>query len=266
MSKYLPLFFILIYFSSCKTPKNVLYLENVNQENQIKELHNTYQKYSSFITPDDVLAISVGSVDPASVAAFNLPPVAYLEPGEKEIKTTPALQTYLVDNEGYINFPVLGKIKLGGMTKKEAISYLEQRISEYVKDPIVSMQFMNYKIAVLGEVAKPGQYVLTNERVSIFDAIGMAGDLTINGKRTNVLLVRDNNGTIETHRFDLTSSKLFESPYYYLRQNDIVYVEPNKARQNNARYSQAAQFNVTIISTVVSAISVITSLAVALIK
>ena len=266
MSKYLPFFIILIFFSSCKTPKNVLYLENVNQENQIKELHKTYREYNSFITPDDVLAISVGSVDPASVAAFNLPPVTYIEPGEKEIRTTPSLQTYLVDSEGYINFPVLGKIKIGGMTKKEAISYLEQRISEYVKDPIVSIQFMNYKIAVLGEVAKPGQYIMTNERVSIFDAIGMAGDLTINGNRTNVLLIRDNNGTIETHRFNLTSSQLFESPYYYLRQNDVVYVEPNKARQNNARYSQAAQFNVTIISTVVSAISVITSLAVALIK
>ncbi|MDD6209467.1 MAG: polysaccharide biosynthesis/export family protein [Bacteroidales bacterium] len=265
MGKYF-YFFIssIILITGCKVPKDVAYLSDVNIKNQAKEIYEA-QKYVSYIAPDDILAITVSSVDPSAVAAFNLPAVTYMEPGEKEMRSTASLQTYLVDNEGYINFPVLGRVKLGGLTKKDAIALLEERISEYVKDPIVSIQFLNYKITVQGEVMKPGEYVLKNERVSILDALGMAGDLTINGERTNILLIRDNNGTIETHRFDITSSELFKSPYYYLKQNDIVYVEPNKARKKNARYSQAEQFNVTVASTLISAVSVITSLVIAVV-
>ena len=258
-------FFLLI--TGCKVPKDVIYLNDVNRDDrQIIEMYETHRPYTSYISTDDILAITVSNVDPAAVAAFNLPLASFPEPGDKKITTTTNLQTFLVDNEGDINFPVIGKVKLGGLSKQEATDLLQSRISEYVENPIVTIQFMNYKISVMGEVLKPGEYILKNERISILDAIGMAGDLTINGERRNILLIRDNNGTIETHRFDLTSSELFKDPYYYLRQNDIVYAEPNKAKQKNARYSQAEQFNIAIFSTILSAVSIVTSLGIALIK
>ena len=261
MNKNLQLLFFIIFLqiTACKAPKDVIYLEKVNTETEnIIETYETHQQYTTHIQPDDILTITVNNTaSPEAVAQFNLPTIAYAIPNDQKITSTPSFQTYLVDNEGYVNFPVLGRIKLGGMSKQEAIKYLEKEIGVIVNNPIVSIQFLNYKISVMGEVAKPGQFILQNERISILDAVGMAGDLTINGKRTDVLIIRDNNGTIETHRVNLTSADLFSSPYYYLRQNDIVYVTPNEARQKNARYSQAEQMNITVISTIISAASIV---------
>ena len=256
------LFFIVTVFlqiTACGVPKDVVYLKDVNNETErIIETYETHKKYTTYIQPDDILAITVNnSASPEAVVQFNIPTVAYAVPNDQKLTSTPSFQTYLVDNDGCVNFPVLGRVKLGGMSKQEAIKYLEEEIGKIVNNPIVSIQFMNYKISVMGEVMKPGEYILANERISILDAVGMAGDLTINGQRTDVLIIRDNNGTIETHRVNLTSSELFTSPYYYLRQNDIVYVTPNEARQKNARFSQAEQMNITIISTIVSAASMI---------
>ena len=267
MRKYPPLLLFsasLLFSISCRAPKSILYFENVSRDKQITEMYETYQKYVSYISPDDILGITVSNVDPLAVAAFNLPMMSYSEPNEKDVRILPSLQTYLVDKEGYITFPVIGQIKLGGLSKQEAIELLQSKISEYVDKPIVTINFINYKISVLGDVLRPGEYTLRNERTSVLNAIAMAGDLTINGDRKNVLLIRDNNGSIETHRFDLTSSELFEDPYYYLRQNDIIYIEPNKAKQRMAHYSQANQFNVSIISTIISASSIIVSLSIAI--
>ena len=135
---------------------------------------------------------------------------------------------------------------------------MTEKISAYVKSPIVTIQIRNFKVSVLGEVNKPGTVNVPNERLSVLDALGMAGDLTIYGNRTNVLLIRDNNGKKEYHRFDLTSAETLTSPFYYLRQNDVLYVEPNKARKGNG------QFNVSLASTIISALSVLASLGIAL--
>ena len=174
------------------------------------------------------------------------------------------LHTYLVNSHGEIDFPVLGKLQVAGLTRSELTDLMTEKISVYVKSPIITIQIRNFKVSVLGEVNKPGTVNVPNERLSVLDALGMAGDLTIYGNRSNVLLIRDNNGKKEYHRFDLTSAETLTSPYYYLQQNDVLYVEPNKARKGNAKYSQSGQFNVSLASTIISALSVLASLGIAL--
>lgn len=258
----LPAMFMMV---SCRSSKNtVSYFQDMTTENNV--LEGVESNYEVNITSDDLLAISVSSIDPNAIAIFNLPATTYLQPGQDEISTTPVLQSYLVDSEGYIDFPVLGRLHVAGMTRHELAEYLKAGISKYAKDPLVTVNIMNFKVSVLGEVNKPGTISITNERMSILDALSMAGDLTINGMRDRVTLYRDENGKKTYHVFDLTSSDVFKSPYFYLKQNDVIYVEPNKARRSNATYSQAAQFNVTVASTVISVVSIITSLCISLIN
>ena len=147
-----------------------------------------------------------------------MPLASYLAPGETNVTSTPVLHTYLVNSRGEIDFPVLGKIQVANMTRSELTDMMTEKISAYVKSPIVTIQIRNFKVSVLGEVNKPGTVNVPNERLSVLDALGMAGDLTIYGNRTNVLLIRDNNGKKEYHRFDLTSAETLTSPFYYLRQ------------------------------------------------
>lgn len=236
----------IILLTSCKTSQNkITYFQDLERN----VLTDSIANYEIKICPDDQLSIYVSSIDPNAVGIFNL--------------QTPD-QSYLVDSKGYIDFPVIGKIAVAGKTRNELVDIFKDKISVYAKSPIVTIQIINFKVSVLGEVNKPGAQVMPNERVSILDAIGMAGDLTLYGERSNVVLIRDNNGKKEYHRFDLTSSEMLSSPYFYLQQNDIIYVEPNKARKGNAKYSQNAQFNISVASTVVSAISVLASLTIAL--
>ena len=150
------------------------------------------------------------------------------------------------------------------MTRNELAKYIEDKIRPELEDPFVLVQFMNFKVVVLGEVKNPGQIPVQTERVSVLDAIGAAGDLTIYGERKNVLLIREEDGKRIFHRFDLTDKALFESPYFYLKQNDVVYVMPNRAQRNNSDYNQLASYRISVAGTVVSAISVLASLAIAL--
>ena len=255
---------LLVLLASCRTSKDtVTYFQDLGQSSASGPVGGVLA-YGLKIAPDDQLSITVAGIDPNSVAVFNIPLSSYLTPGQTDVTTTPVLHTYLVDARGDLDFPVLGKIHVAGMTRSELTEHIAQRLRAYVKDPIVTVEIRNFKVAVLGEVAKPGTMSVPGERLSVLDAIGMAGDLTIYGNRKNVLLIRDNGGQKEYHRFDLTSSATLESPYYYLQQNDIIYVEPNKARKDNARFSQNGQFNVSLASTIISAISVLASLAIVL--
>lgn len=249
--------------TSCKTSNQITYFQDITQ-NTSGILTEQKINYEAKICPDDQLSIFVSSIDPNSVAVFNLPLTSYLNPGEMNVSATPTMQTYLVNTDGCIDFPVLGKIKVAGQTRSELAENLKKKISVYAKSPLVTIKIQNFKVSILGEVNVPGTKVITNERISVLDAIGMAGDLTIYGERTNVLIIRDNNGKKTYHRLDLTSSEALSSPYYYLQQNDIIYIEPNKARKSNSRYSQSAQFNISVASTIVSAISVLASLTIAL--
>ncbi len=254
-----------LILSACSAPKSVLYFPELAQTNDVEQtIPESLKNYESPIVPDDMLAITVTAIDPNAVAIFNLPTQNFMAPGETMLMTTPSLQTYLVDSEGYIDYPVLGRVKVSGLTRNEVALLLKKEISKYAEDPIVTVQCTNFKINVLGEVTKPGTYKVTGERVSILDALGLANDITIYGNHHNVLLIRENEGKRIFHRFDLTSEDLFSSPYFYLQRNDVVYVEPNKSRQGAANYSQEKQYNVTVVSTIVSAVSVIASLCIAL--
>ena len=165
-----------------------------------------------------------------------------------------------------INFPVIGKVKVENFTCLGLAEELQQKISKYVTDPLVNVQITNFKVSVMGEVARPGALTVRNDRMSVLDAIGLVGDLTINANRKNILLIREDNGVKTFARLDLTNPELFTSPYYYMQQNDILYVEPNKAKQRNSRYSQAQQYSITVFSSILSAISVITTVILAITK
>lgn len=136
----------------------------------------------------------------------------------------------LVDTRGEIEVPKLGKIKAVGKTKAALALLLQKSLLAYLKDPVVIIRFMNYRVTVLGEVARPSTVAIQNERISILEALGMCGDLTIYGNRSNILLIHENNGVKELHRINLNNTSLFSSPYYYLQSNDVLYVEPNKAK------------------------------------
>jgi polysaccharide export outer membrane protein len=170
-----------------------------------------------------------------------------------------------VDKEGNIDFPVLGKLKLEGMIKSDARNYMEKRISAYISEGvIVNLDIASFNISVHGEVFKPGPVKAASDRISVLDALGAAGGITIYGDKTNVLLVRDNNGTIEHCRFDLTQSDIFNSPYFYLHQNDMLFVEPTKSRMQDSEYGMADNYKLNktsiILSTVLSTVSSITTI------
>ncbi len=266
--KFVPLALFLYLLCACSAPKGITYFQDANTPVRDSALLNGV-KYLPRICAGDLLTITVSAIDPSAVAPFNLPAVSYAKQtqpefnGTQDVSASQAMQSYTVDSEGFINFPVLGKIQLGGMTKQDATDQLEKKISSFVSDPIVNIQIVNFKVTVLGEVTKPGSYPVNSDRVSLLDALGLANDLTIYGNRKNVLLVRDSDGKKEMIRFDLTKSDMFDSPYFYLQQNDVVYVEANNARKKNANYSQAEQFNVTIASAIISSISVISGVIIA---
>ena len=261
--KNFTLLFVVLLLTSCKSKLNVTYfqdLENISSG----QIASNNANYEAKIVPDDQLVIQVSGMDPAAVAMFNLPAVSFQSTGETSISTTPALQTYLVNSQGDIEFPVLGKIHVEGMTRTQLSDYLKEKISAYAKNPLVNVKINNFKISVLGEVGSPGTKRISSERVTIIDAIGMSGDLGLYANRDNILIIRDNKGQKEFHRVDITSSDIMNSPYYYLQQNDVIYVEPNKARQKNSRISAKDQYNISLISTIVSVASVIASLGIAL--
>jgi polysaccharide export outer membrane protein len=240
----------------CTSQRKVAYFYDVNKESAeaINEIFNTV--HEARVVPGDMLSIVISGLDPTAVAPFNLPVVAYARPGSEQLYANPSLQAYLVDINGDINFPIVGKIHLAGLKKSEAIEQIKVELSEHLKDIVVTIQFLNYKITVLGEVNRPGVYSIDNERVTIIDALGLAGDMSIYGKRPNVLVGRENNGKMEFCRLNLNTDEIFTSPYYYLQQNDFIYVEPNNMR---ALTSQNIPLYLSTVSTLASMATVIIS-------
>ena len=172
------------------------------------------------------------------------------------------MQNYLVDNQGYIQFPILGKLKVLGKTKNEVTDLLFNAIHpEYIKDePIVLVRFCNFKVSVLGEVNRPGSYLVDNERISIVEALSLAGDLTVYGRRDNVLLIRESGGKRQTIRLDLRDESLINSPWYYLQQNDALYVEPNEPKSRSSKISSAETLSISIVGTLISLTSLLVNI------
>lgn len=239
---------ICIVLSSCGSKKNIVYFQDepITGES-LSQLSNNYNiRYQ----PNDILTIDVSAEIPESVAAFNLPAVAYNTTNSANAQSTVLRQTYLLDADGNIEFPILGTIKLGGLTRAEATALFKEKISEYVKEFIVNIRLINFTVSVLGEVNSPGTYTIQGERISLVQALGLAGDLTIYGKRDNIFLIREIDGKKKYAKYDLTSINVVNSPVYYLAQNDVIYVEPNKSRVNTSTFNPNNGVLISAISTI----------------
>lgn len=228
------------------------------------DLTNSAVLYDARIMPKDELTITVSSPDnPDAVQAFNLVVARTMAGYNNYLTSQPTIQTYLVNNEGTINFPVLGTLKVEGMTANELETEIANRIEgTYLKTrPVVTVRLSNYKISVLGEVTSPGTYTVPSEKISIYGALAMAKDLTIYGCRDNVKLIReDANGKKSIHELNLNDANLINSPYYYLQQNDVIYVTPNKTKSKNSDIGSSTSYWVSSISILVSIASLVTNI------
>lgn len=244
------LFFVLL-LTACTSSKKILYLQDVQPLKQ-QDIENQYEVK---IHHDDLLAIMVNSKNPELALPFNMPLISYQVGYQNNY--TQRILGYLVDSDGDIDFPILGKIHVAGMTRKELTEYLKQRLmdEDYIKDPIVTVQFLNFKISVMGEVNRPGSFDISSDRITLLEALSKAGDLTIYGRRDRVAVIREVDGVRTILYHDLRSSDIFQSPCYYLQQNDIVYVEPNKIKTGQSRINQNNSVSVWT-----SVISVLTSI------
>ena len=252
---------LMLLASSCNSTKEVLYFQDLKPGNTVAV---TAEELTLTVRPEDKISIIVNSRDPQLTALFNLPRV------NKSIGTVGQTSTslssggndmlgYTVDADGEIDFPVLGKIYVAGKTREQIAEYIKSELirDNLVKDPIVTVEFMNLCVSVLGEVNSPGRYALDRDHNTILDVIGMAGDLTINGNRNNVMVLRKDGDTQRIYTLDLTSgSNIYSSPAYYVQQNDVVYVEPNemKARQStvNGNTVRSASFWISLTSLAMS--------------
>jgi polysaccharide export outer membrane protein len=239
---------------SCGTRQDIVYFQNVDMMGVSKPIHN----YSSVIKPDDILTINVSALDYDAARPFNLPVVSYIDQNGEIGRS--AQQSYLVDFNGNIDFPVLGTLKLAGLTRVKATEMIRSMLVDYIKDPIVNIRIINFKVTVLGEVSRPGSYTLNNERITILEAIGLAGDLSIQANRRNVLVVREENGKKTYNRVDLTSEDIFNSNVYYLNQNDVVYVEPNNSRIKSSTVGPNVSTTLGVISTLATVAALIVSI------
>ena len=185
--------------------------------------------YEPVLQVDDILLIVVSAENPEVTIPFNLPQVQ-----GNVVSTTASGRSFLIDNDGFIDYPVLGKIKLGGLTRTQATAKLTEMIGNYINAPSIAMKVLNFKISVLGEVLRPGNYTVTGERISILEALSLAGDLGIYGKRKNVLIIHDDEGKKTYTRIDITDPNLLNSPQYYLAQNDVIVVEANRTKLNSS--------------------------------
>jgi len=245
--------------SSCGSTNNVVYLSNLDTSLKYVQIQKAVFK-QPIIETDDILNVTIQTQDVTDPSAFNQTSLGAAsasasatggsEPGA-------AISGFLVDEDGNVEIPIIGTIKVSGLTTNQAKNLIKTRASKYYKDPTVQVRFANYKITVLGEVVKPASYVMPNEKVTIFDAISLAGDLTITGKRNNVMLMRDNGDKKDIVRLDLTSTDIIASPYYYLRQNDVIYVEPSKAKvgASNAPRTQLITVGIAVATLLITIIT-----------
>lgn len=248
--------------SSCTTKRTPLtYFTDIDTKEQVTFSPEAYQPH---IEADDELYILVSSESPQATAAYNLPLTNPAKNNGLLQVTSPSQLTYIVDAKGNINMPMLGSIHVAGMTTDQLAKTIEQKIAADVEDPLVVVKLVNFKVDVAGEVKNPGPIKVPTERFSVLDALTAAGDLTEYGERSNVLVIREENGKRVSHRIDLNSADALTSPCFFLKQNDYVYVQPNSIRSDNSKYNQNNAYKVTVISTIVSAASVIASLVIAL--
>ncbi len=241
--------------SSCSTKRKLVYFQG--NEEITSSLDSLYE---AIIQPYDYISVKVSSIDNQAVLPFNMSThdVAGNTNSAYAIGSS-ANSGYTINTSGFVSLPVIGEVKIGGLSLSAAAKLIQSKLAVYVNDPTVHIKILNYKITVLGEVKKPGTFMVANEKITLLEAIGLSGDILISGVRKNVLVVREIDGVKTETRVDITSKELFDSPVYYLRQNDVVYVEPSRAKLNSSLINGTnASLFVSVVSLIVTSIALIT--------
>lgn len=228
LKKIIYAFFLFLLVFSCNAPKDVVYFQGLENLQEV----STSPKSIATYKPQDIISIIVSASDPETAIPFNTVVTSIAENSESLSSNTTSSKTpmYLLDSNGMIAFPVIGELKISGRSSSEVKELIKEKLKKYIKNPIISVQLENFKITVLGEVNNPGPFTIHNEQITLIEAIGLAGDLSIKGKRTNITVIREVDNKQIIHKVDLTSKDVFNSPVYYLAQNDIIYVEPNMSK------------------------------------
>ncbi|MBC5992537.1 polysaccharide biosynthesis/export family protein [Pontibacter cellulosilyticus] len=233
-------FFYLIaflFFVSC-TPRNLAYFNDLQEQTEYSE--NIQNNNIPKIQPDDLLSITVTSLSPEANAIFNrgevmqTASISNFSIASNVTTNNLYREGYLVDEEGFINFPVLGKVKVSGLTRVQATEKIASDLKQHIKDPIINVRYLNFKVTVVGEVNRPSTFTIPTQKINILEALGMAGDMTAFGKRENVLVIREEGGVRKMTRLNLNNKEVLSSPYFYLQQNDVVYVEPDRMKEVQA--------------------------------
>ena len=216
--------------TSCVSPKTIVYFQGDTSRYSVQEIS---QKYVPLIQPNDILSIVVGSLNAEANEVFNTPNLfTTASTNYSSVGGGARVQPlgYLVDSDGSIEVPLVGKVKIGGLRTTDAADTIRIRLLSYLKEPSVIVRNLNFKVSVLGEVKLPAVYVIPDEKITLPEILSLAGDLTIYGNRANVMIIREENGKREYARLDLTSREVFNSPYYYIHKNDVIYIEPVKSK------------------------------------
>lgn len=251
-----------VLLASCGTQKkSILYLQDAVAD-QPETITNQYELK---IKPSDILGVTVNSRYAELAAPFNLSSTSFQNATAGKVGGGQA-QGQVVDDAGYISMPVLGKIKAAGLTRSELAADIEQRLitGGHIKDPVVNIQFLNFKINVLGEVGRPGEFAINSDRVTLFDALSMAGDITDYGVKERITVIREQNGQRTIAYLDATSTDVFKSPYYYLQQNDIIIVDPDEIKQSNVNVNQKGRNTLSTVTSILSIVMTITTLTLTL--
>tara|TARA_R110002072_G_scaffold245939_1_gene405180 strand:+ start:6082 stop:6882 length:801 start_codon:yes stop_codon:yes gene_type:complete len=254
MTKILFRLTILVFIftlTSCVSKKNVIYFQSDS-----KAVYKNSKDFALKFKKDDLLAINVSAENLELVKQFNLPTVAY-NAVTNSVNGIAKQQSYLVDINGEIDFPVIGKIKVEDLTRVETIKLLKEKIKPYTEEVQINIQILNFKIDVLGDVKSPGTFQIANERVTVLDALALAGDLNITGERV-FKVIRETKEGIISEELDLKSNDIYASSYFYLQQNDVVYVEPNKSKVQSAAYNQNTGLYISVASILITLISLLT--------
>lgn len=236
------LLYVFNFLFSCASKRNVVYFQNASNFETLVDTDDFSPKFKV----DDLVSIHISTLDNEASVPFNLI-IGGTEGGIRAEQVD-----YLVDKEGQIEFPVIGKLKIAGLSPDEVRSLLRDELADYLKNPIINIRLKNFTVTILGEVDNPGTYPVNGERITIFEALGMAGDLTIKGLRENVLVIRDFDGTKVYNRIDLTKKEAMQSPVYYLTQNDVIYVEPNQSAITSSSLDNRATIAVSIASILIT--------------
>lgn len=246
--------------SSCGSTKNVAYFKNSDSIN----FENSRFLYDARIMPKDQITVSVNTTTPEASLPFNLLLQNAYQQGRNLSGNAGTLMPYLVDNEGYINMPIIGRLKVGGLTKSEAENLVTEKIRPYLaesENPVVTVTMASYSVSVLGEVNRPGTFQVSREKITILEALAQAGDLTIYGVRDRVKLIReDATGQKSMITLNLNDANIVTSPYYYLQQNDVVYVEPNKVKAQNSMVGQTTSLWISATGILISLASLLTNI------